>query len=105
MINNMKLAQEMWEKVKTDATTKSTLYLISAEDQLANMQLNQPEDSSTHLTKLKHHFELMTKHNDNLTQMGSTGSWHWLCHPSWSYPLGDILQQNDQIAIQPHAKA
>ena len=38
VIKNMNTAHE-WEKVKTDATTKSTLYLIDVEDQLANMQV------------------------------------------------------------------
>ena len=39
VINNLKNAHEMWEKVKTDVTTKSTLYLIDVEDQLANMRV------------------------------------------------------------------
>ena len=37
VIKNLNTTHEMWEKVKTDATTKSTLYLIDVEDQLANM--------------------------------------------------------------------
>jgi hypothetical protein len=36
-IKNLKSAKELWEKVKEDATTKSTLFLIEAEDQLTNM--------------------------------------------------------------------
>ena len=57
-----------------DATTKSTFYLIDAEDQLASMCVNDTDDPKTHLTELKQHFELMTKHYENLGQMGSTTS-------------------------------
>ena len=39
MIKNLNMAKEMWEKVKKDATTKSTLYLIDAKDQLASMHV------------------------------------------------------------------
>ena len=62
----------MWEKVKVDATNKSTLYLIDAEDQLVNMQISDADDPKTHLSKLKDHFNLMAKRRDNLVQMGST---------------------------------
>ena len=31
-IKNLKMAKEMWEKVKGDTTTKSTLFPIDAED-------------------------------------------------------------------------
>ena len=37
MIKNLNTASEMQEKVKMDATNKSTLYLINAEDQLTTM--------------------------------------------------------------------
>ena len=62
----------MWEIVKTDATTKSTLYLIDAEDQLTTMRVSDSDDPCTHLTELKQHFETMVKRRDNLIQMGST---------------------------------
>ena len=39
-IKDMKSAKEMWEVVKADATTKSTLHIIDAEDQLASMKLS-----------------------------------------------------------------
>ena len=39
VIKNLKTAKEMWDKVKNNATTKSTLYLIDAEDQLASMHV------------------------------------------------------------------
>ena len=38
-IKNMKLAHKMWDVLKVDATTKSTLYLLDAKDQLASMKL------------------------------------------------------------------
>ena len=69
-IKNMKTAEEMWNAIKTDATSKSTLFLIDAEDQLASMQCNDANDAKTHLTELKAHFELMTRRRDNLSQMG-----------------------------------
>ena len=37
MIKYMKIANEMWENVKLHATTKSMLYLIDVEDQLASI--------------------------------------------------------------------
>ena len=66
------MAQAMWKIVKADATTKSTLYLLDAEDQLLTIKLNENEDPKTHLTELKAHFQLMVQHCDNLIQMGST---------------------------------
>ena len=38
-IKNLKMAKEMWDMVKADATTKSTLFLLNTEDQLASMKL------------------------------------------------------------------
>ena len=73
-IKNMGTAKEMWEAVKSDATTKSTLYLIDAEDQLASMRCEESPDPKTHLLELRAHFELMIKRRDNLTTMGSTVS-------------------------------
>ena len=73
-IKNLKTAKEMWDTVKTDATTKSTLYLIDAEDQLASMRCHESSDPKTHLAELKAHFELMVQYCDNLTNMGSTFS-------------------------------
>src|ERR1700728_4605959 len=59
-IKDLKSAKEMWEGVKSDATTKSTLYLFDAEDQLMSMKLSDNDDPATHLTKLKAHFQLIT---------------------------------------------
>ena len=62
----------MWKLVKSDTTTKSTLYLLDAEDQLSTMKIIDNEDTKTHLAELKAHFQLMVQHQDNLVQMGST---------------------------------
>ena len=68
----MKSAEEMWNAVKGNATTKSTLYLLNAEDQLMTMKLNDNDDPKTHLAEMKQHFQLMSQHHDNLTKKGST---------------------------------
>ena len=70
-IKDMKLAEEMWAAVKSDATTKSTLYLLDAEDQLASMKLSDNEDPKTHLSELKDHFQLMIQRHNSLIEMGS----------------------------------
>ena len=54
--------------------TKSTLYLIDAEDQLSKMKLAETEDPKTHLSKLQKHFKTMVLHWDNLIKMGSSTS-------------------------------
>ena len=46
----------MWDDVKEDATKKSTLHLLDAEEQHQSMKLNDNEDLKTHLTELKQHF-------------------------------------------------
>src|SRR5882762_1454793 len=71
-IKDIKTAQDMWDAVKADATTKSMLYLLDAEDQLASMKLSNNNDPKIHLAELKQHFQLMSQCHDNLTQMGST---------------------------------
>jgi len=76
-IKDMKSVKEMWDAVKVDATTKSTLYLLDAEDQLASMKLSDNDDPKTHLAELKQHFQLMLQHHDNLIKMGSTLSDSW----------------------------
>jgi gag-polypeptide of LTR copia-type len=70
-IKNMMSANKMWEAVKADATMKSSLYLLDAEDQLASMKLVETDDAKTHLDEMKQHFQLMVQHRDNLTKMGS----------------------------------
>src|ERR1700684_317074 len=71
-IKDLDTAQAMWKIVKLDTTTKSTLYLLDAEDQLSTMKINDNEDTKTHLAELKAHFQLMVQRRDNLVQMGST---------------------------------
>ena len=61
----------MWDVVKTDATLKSTLYILDTEDQLSSMKLEDNEDPATHLSKLKQHFQLMLQQHENLMKMGS----------------------------------
>jgi hypothetical protein len=78
-IKNMKTAHEMWEAVKADVTTRSTLYLIDAENQLEGMRLSDSSDPKTHLIELKAHFELMMQRHDNLIKMGSMFSDARLC--------------------------
>ena len=70
-IKDQKMAKEMWDIVKTDATMKSTLYLLDAEDDLASMKLGDTEDLKTHLAELKEHFQLMVQQCTNLIAMGS----------------------------------
>ena len=71
-IKDLLSAKNMWKVVKTDVTSKSTLFLLDAEDQLTSMKLPDNEDAKTHLSELKQHFQLMLQHHNNLIQMGST---------------------------------
>ena len=71
-IKNLKTLHDMWDAVKADATTKSTLFLLNAEDQLASMRLAENDDPKAHLTEVKQHFQLMGQRHDNLLKMGST---------------------------------
>src|ERR1700676_3953322 len=70
-IKDLKMAKEMWDLVKADATTKSTLYLLDVEDQLASMKLSDNDDLKTYLTELKEHFQLMIQCQNSLIEMGS----------------------------------
>ena len=58
-IKNLKTSHDMWDAVKADATMKSTLFLLNAEDQLASMRLAENDDPKAHLTEVKQHFQLM----------------------------------------------
>src|SRR5271168_165630 len=71
-IKDLKTAEAMWKVVTDDATSKSTLYLLDAEDQLTSMKLANDEDPKTHLSELKQHFQLMLQRRDNLITIGST---------------------------------
>src|SRR5271168_1027696 len=70
-IKDLTTAEEMWKIVKEDATQKSTLHLLDAEEQLQSMKLSDNGDSKTHLTELKQHFQLMIIRRDNLIKIGS----------------------------------
>ena len=43
----------MWDAVKTDVTTKSTLYLIDTEDQFNSMKLADNDEPKAHLAELR----------------------------------------------------
>ena len=58
--------------MKKDATTKSTLFLIDAEDELASMKCQEATDAKTHLAELTAHFNLMVQRKENLIEMGSS---------------------------------
>ena len=64
----------MWKAVKDDATLKSTLFILDAEDQLSSMKLAENDNPKAHLAKLTNHFQLMLEHHDNLIKMGSVMS-------------------------------
>ena len=70
-LKSLKTTKEMWDIVKTDATSKSTLYILDTEDQLSSMKLEDNEDPATHLSELKQHFQLMLQQHENLMKMGS----------------------------------
>ena len=71
-IKDLLTAKAMWKVVKTDATKKSTLFLLDAEDQLTSMKLPDNKDAKTHLSELNQHFQLMLQRLNKLIQMGST---------------------------------
>ena len=70
-IKGLPIAKAMWKEVKEDATSKSTLYLLDAEDQLASMKLADNDNPKTHLEELKQHFQTMLQCRDNLLKIGS----------------------------------
>ena len=71
-IKNLKTSHDMWDAVKADAMTKSTLFLLDVEDQLASMKLTENDSPKVHLMEVKQHFQLMGQQHDNLLKMGST---------------------------------
>ena len=58
-IKDMSTAEEMWNTVQDDATSKSTLFILDVEEQLTSMKLGDNDDPKSHLTELKQHFQLM----------------------------------------------
>ena len=73
-IKDLTSANNMWKIVVANATTKSTLYLIDAEDQLSKMKLAENNDAKAHLSELQKHFKTMVQCHDNLIKMGSSMS-------------------------------
>ena len=70
-IKGLAPAEDMWKVVKDDATSKSMLYLLDAEDQLSSIKLAENKDAKAHLAELKSHFQLMLQCQDNLMKIGS----------------------------------
>ena len=70
-VKNLKMVKEMWEEVKKDAT-KSTLFIIDVEDELASMKCQELSDAKIYLTEITAHFNLMVHRKENLIQMGSS---------------------------------
>ena len=70
-IKDMDSSKEMWDMIESDTTTKSTLYLIDAEDQLTSMKLVDNTDPKAHLAEIKSHFNTMLWRHNNLIKMGS----------------------------------
>ena len=73
-IEALKTAEAMWKAINEDATSKSTLYILDAEDQLATMKLADNNNPKTHLSELKQHFQTMLHHRDNLMKIELTMS-------------------------------
>ena len=73
-IKDLMTAEDMCKVVKDDAASKSTLYILDAEDQLSSMKLIDNDDPKTHLVELKNHFQTMLQHRDNLMRIGSAMS-------------------------------
>ena len=69
-IKALPTAEDMWKVIIDDATLKSTLYILDAEDQLSSMKLADNNDPKAHLTELKAHFQLMLQRCDNLMKIG-----------------------------------
>ena len=56
---NLKTSHDMWDAVKVDTITKSTLFLLDAEDQLTSMKLMENDNLKVHLAEVKQQFQLM----------------------------------------------
>ena len=65
-IKDLPTAEDIWKVVKDDAMSKSTLYLLDAEDQLSSMKLADNDNPKAHLNELQNHFQLMLQCWDNL---------------------------------------
>ena len=54
-IKALKITEAMWKVVKEDAISKSTLFILDAEDQLTTMKLANNNNPKTHFSELKQH--------------------------------------------------
>ena len=97
----------MWDVVKSDATTKSTLYLLDAEDELASIKPSYKEDPKSHLAEPKEHFQLMVQCCNNLIEMGSVLSnscyWTIIMHslPNSYWPALQTIAVAEQASTAP----
>jgi hypothetical protein len=71
LILNLESMKEMWEKVKSNLTKKSTLHLIDAKEQLSAMCCPDSSNLATHINEMKAHLELMDKQLTNLIAIRS----------------------------------
>ena len=69
-IKSLLTVEDMWKAVKDDTTSKSTLFIPDAEDQLSSMKLAENDNPKAHLAELTNHFQLMLEHCNNLMKMG-----------------------------------
>jgi gag-polypeptide of LTR copia-type len=76
-IKGLATPEDMWKAIKEDATSKSTLFLIDAKDQLSSIKLIDNDDPKTHLAELKQHSQLMLQHHESLMKIGSVMSDSW----------------------------
>jgi hypothetical protein len=63
---NLATAGGMWDAVKHNATTKSSLHLVNILNQLRMMKCALSADPKTHLAEVKAHFKRMTEHHEFL---------------------------------------
>jgi hypothetical protein len=59
-------AKTMWDDIKLDATTKSSLHQVNILNRLQTMKCPSSSDLKTHLSEVKSHFEKMTQLREHL---------------------------------------
>ena len=60
-IKNLRTLHTMWDAVKVGTMTKSTLFLLNAEDQLTSMKLTENNNLKVHIAEVKQHIQLMVQ--------------------------------------------
>jgi hypothetical protein len=60
------MAKDMWDAVKHDATTKSSLHEVDILNQLQTIKCPSSADPKTHLAEVKAHFKKMTERREFL---------------------------------------